>query len=128
MEKMSDEELLTELSNPFQWLITLTAGDLHELSGLNLADFSCQSLDVVLTLSSGLRSASYQTKEPQTVILSAAPGKLGRRGTRVHPRMKVLSAQIFPWRTLDHVGKLLFFFIRLCLLKNHPIFVDPVAL
>lgn len=88
----------------------MTAGDLHELSGLNLADFSCQPLDVVMTLSSGLRSASYQTKEPQTVILSVAPGKQERRGTRVYPWMKALSAQSSLWRTLDIVGKLLFVF------------------
>lgn len=109
----------------------MTAGDLHELSGLNLADFSCQPLDVVMTLSSGLRSASYQTKEPQTVILSVAPGKQERRGTRVYPWMKALSAQSSLWRTLDIIGKLLFvwfFFVCLCLLKNHPTFVDPVTL
>lgn len=60
--KVSDGEFLPALSNPFQWLITLTASDLHALTGLNLADFSCQSLDVVMSLSSGLKTALYQVK------------------------------------------------------------------
>jgi len=43
MKKVSDAELLPALSNPFQWLTTLTSSDLHAFTGLNLADFSCHS-------------------------------------------------------------------------------------
>lgn len=117
MKKVSDGGFLPTPSNPFQWLITLTASDLQALTGLNLVGFSCQQW-MPFSLSSGLKSALCHVKEHrQSVILPMVHGKQEgyiHAWRSCHPRACLGEQQ-------DHAENLLGFFVYFYLLKDYAV-------